>query len=207
MEWSGGGVVKKIAVQSAALTIWCQPLAGESWQAGRWALAVCVTDCKIRADMQRFPQPRLLVLKLIIAAEAAVTHELTVACTVVHSRSRPYALSGCKVTSPITNYRHRASFRSRGSKLHGSTTTRAMCPGVICQTNYLSWACNCSENRYSGNCVVSCNVKWCFPSIFRRDERSKDCSVQSGLPVRQSLKIHATDESQPFEWKRRAPWC
>lgn len=68
-------------------------------------------------------------------------------------------LAGCKVTPPIANYRQGASIRSRGSKLHGSTTTRATCPGVICQTNYLSWACNCSENRYSGNCVVSCNVK------------------------------------------------
>lgn len=29
--------------------------------------------------------------------------------------------------------------------------------------------------------------------------------VQSGLPVRQSLKIHAAHESQLFEWKRRAP--
>lgn len=31
VKWGGvGGVVKKIAVQSAALTIWCQPLAGET---------------------------------------------------------------------------------------------------------------------------------------------------------------------------------
>lgn len=98
--------------------------------------------------------------------------------TPAHARTRTHTHGWCKVTSPIANYRHRASIRSRGSKLHGSTTTRAMCPGVICQTNYLSWACNCGENRYSGNCVVSCNVKWCFPSIFRRDERSKDCSAE-----------------------------
>lgn len=197
-RWSEGGIVKKIAVQSAALTIWCQPLAGETWQAGRWAAAVCVTDWEIRADMQRFPQPRLQVLKLMIAAGAAVTHELAVAHTSMRARSRTYTLGGCKVTSPIANYRHRASIRSWGSKLHGSTTTRAMCPGVICQTNYLSWACNCSENRYSGNCVVSCNVKWCFPSIFRRDERS-NCSAEIRCSIRPpsqtlSLKIYGTDE-------------
>lgn len=74
-------------------------------------------------------------------------------------RARSAPLSGCNVTPPIANYHHGASIWSRGSKLHGSTTTRAMCLGVICQTNYLSWACNCSENRYSGNCVASCNVK------------------------------------------------
>lgn len=57
-RWSEGGIVKKIAVQSAALTIWCQPLAGETWQVGRWAAAVCVTDWEIRTDVQRFPQTR-----------------------------------------------------------------------------------------------------------------------------------------------------
>lgn len=91
MKWRGegrrvgvGGIVKEIAVQSAALTIWCQPLAGEMWQAGRWAAAVCVADWEIRADMQRFPQPRLQVLKLMIATQAAVTRELTVARTNIH---------------------------------------------------------------------------------------------------------------------------
>lgn len=134
----------------------------------------------------------------MIAAKATVTHELTVAHESVRARTHlcTYTLCGCKVTSPIANYRHSASIQSRGSKLHGSTTTRAMCPAVICQTNYLSWACNCSENRYSGNCVVSCNVKWCFPSIFRRDERSKDCSAEirgSIRPPSQALilKIYA----------------
>lgn len=132
--------------------------------------------------------------------------------TYKHTRLCTYTLCGCKVTSPIANYRHSASISSWVSKLHGSTTTRAMCPAVICQTNYLSWACNCSENRYSGNCVVSCNVKWCFPSISRQDERSKDCSAEKRGSIwprsqTRSLKIYAKDESRLFEGKRTAPWC
>lgn len=118
-----------------------------------------------------------------------------------------YALHGCKVTSHIANYRHSASVLSRGSKLHGSTTTRAMCPAVICQTNYLSWACNCSENRYSGNCVVSCNVNWCFPSIFRQDESRKDCSADIRGSIRPSsqtlvLKIYTRGETSAF-WEEK----
>lgn len=195
-----GGIVKKIAVQSAALTIWCQPLAGETWQAGRWAAAVCVTDWEIRTDMQRFPQTQTPGSEASDCSRGrgdtrshSGTRERARLCMCTHS--------GCKVTSPIANYRHSASIQSWGSKLHGSTTTRAMCPAVICQTNYLSWACNCSENRYSGNCVVSCNVKWCFPSIFRQDERSKDCSTEIHGSIwppsqTQSLKIYAMDGSQ-----------
>lgn len=111
------------------------------WQVGSHCL------CHWLGDQGWHVEPRLQVLKLITAAEVAVTHELIVAYTIVHTCSRAYILGMCKVTSPIANYCHRASIQSQGTKLQGSTTTRAMCPGVICQTNYLSWTCNCSENR------------------------------------------------------------
>lgn len=211
-RWSERGNVKKIAVQIVALTIRCQPFTGETWQAGRWAAAVCVTDGRSGPTCRdsRNPDSRFWSLWLQPRPRWHMNSQWHTQS--VHTRSCTYTLGGCKVTSPIANYRHRASIRSWGSKLHGSTTTRAMCPGVICQTNYLSWACNCSENRYSGNCVVSCNVKWCFPSIFRRDERSKGGSAEihgSIWPPSQtlSLKIYATDESQLLERKWRAPWC
>lgn len=117
-RWSEEGIVKKDHCSICGIDNLVSAPHWEdltSWQVG--CVCLCHRPGEIRADTHRFLQPRLPVLKPMIAADAAVSRELTHFCT-----------CGCKVTSPIANYRHGASIPSWASKLHGSTTTRGEVP-------------------------------------------------------------------------------
>lgn len=59
----------------------------------------------------------------MIAAEAAVTRELTVA----HGSTRTHTLGGCKVTSPIANYCHRARAFGAGAPNYTAQPQQGRC--------------------------------------------------------------------------------
>lgn len=165
-----------------------------SWQVG--CVCLCHRPGEIRADTHRFLQPsRFWSVWLQPMLRS-------------HMNSHSSAHVGVKVLRLLLITAMVPAFEAEPPNYKAQPQQGAKCPAVICQINYLSWACNCCENRYPGNCLVSCNVKWCFLSVSMQDERSKDCSVEICAPTFSlSLKIYAMDESWLIEKKKTTPWC